>query len=423
MPDITTENEVAEARRQCEEDARGYCRQRGIDPVGYLMGEGFCAEQIIKFKEMFDISLPELAKAYAESSADKRRDMLMQYRPEEDKPPEDDILARLGAYTIGSLTESEREPPNFLVDRLVPVGLTFLSGAPKIRKSFMALQIASAVASGRDFLGFKTKPCDVLYFDLEGSKSRAASRSERMDAQVPENVYIVNRTDTKLADGLADIIRALHEQKPRIRLFIIDTYSRARGMVKSMGANAYDADVAFLEPLQRMATDENIAILCVHHDRKGAGTAQDSFERLSGTMGISGSADCVLNLVAEGKRFEGRAKLEYSPRDAMGGELNLMFDERICEWQRDTMPQPELLGNPIIAYCIDHAPAKSKEGCFISYDEVYRGSYKTASQAPGEEVTRVLKKNLVPIYQEYGIGIQLGVKSHGIRGLRLFRVI
>lgn len=334
-----------------------------------------------------------------------------------------DLLADLGAYTISSLTEEERKPPEFLVDNLVPVGLTFLSGAPKIRKSFMALQIAAAVATGSEFLGFKTKRCDVVYFDLEGSKSRAATRSERMSQQVPDNVFLIHKTDFKLADGLVDTIQALHKQHPSIRLYIIDTYSRARGAVKSIGANAYDADVAFLEPLQRMATDENIAILCIHHDKKGAGMMQDSFERLSGTMGISGSADCVLNLVADGKRFEGTAKFEYSPRDAKGGEINLIFNDCSCEWQKDIFEQSNIIGNPIIAYCVDNAPEKNKEGVFISYEDVYRGSYKVASSKPGDEIMRAIKNNRAQIYSEYGVGVQLGVQSHGRRGVRLFRVM
>ena len=428
MIDTNIENEVAEAKRQSEENAREYCRTYGLDPIGYLMTEGFYTEQLIKFKEMFGITLPEIAEMYHRADGETRREMLAQYRTEDAEEEKtnsapNDILASLGAYTIGSLTEAERRPPEFLVDRLVPVGLTFLSGAPKIRKSFMALQIAAAVASGTEFLGFGTRRCDVVYFDLEGSKSRTAARSERMSAAIPENVYVINRTDLKLADGLADAIRALHAEREDIRLFIIDTYSRARGAVKTTGANAYDADVAFLEPLQRMATDENIAILCVHHDKKGASAMQDSFERLSGTMGISGSCDCVLNLVAEGKRFEGRARFEYSPRDAKCGELNLQFDDLTCEWKPDIFAKPELLGNPVIAYCVDHAPAKGREGCFISYDEVYRGAYKTASPKPGEEVIRAIKSNLVPLYQDYGIGVQLGVKSHNYRGIRLFRVM
>lgn len=132
-----------------------------------------------------------------------------------------------------------------------------------------------------------------------------------MSTQIPSNVFVTNSITERLADGLVDKLRQLHRARPSIRLIIVDTYSRARGSYKAPGANAYDADIMLLEPVQRMALEENIALLFVHHDKKGAGLALDSFERLSGTMGISGSCDCVINLVADGKRFDGTAAQWY----------------------------------------------------------------------------------------------------------------
>lgn len=448
MDDITAASEpisaVAQAKRNSISSAKRYNDEHGIDPVSYLMTEGFSTDQLETFVDLLNVSAAELAQAYHIASPAKRHEMLMQFSDTYSEPEHaeysnyryysrentsdntiffsDNLLADLGAYTISSLTDEERKPPEFLVSNLVPVGLTFLSGAPKIRKSFMAFQIAVSVATGTNFLGFSTKRSGVVYFDLEGSKSRAATRSEQMSVQVPDNVYIIHKTDCKLANGLIDTIQVLHKQNEDIRLYIIDTYSRARGDVKSTGANAYDSDVAFLEPLQRMATDENIAILCVHHDKKGAAMMQDSFERLSGTMGISGSADCVLNLVSEGKRFEGKAKLEYSPRDAKSGILDLMFADYSCEWMK-AANDADIIGNPIIAFCVDNAPEKCKEGAFFSYGEIYQRSFRIATDKPGDEVTRVLKSNRVPLYEQYGVGVQLGVQSHGRRGVRLFRVI
>ena len=143
-------------------------------------------------------------------------------------------------YRLSELTDQERKPPEFLVAGMLPVGLSFLSGAPKIRKSFLALQLAAAVASGSPFLGLPTKQCCVAYFDLEGSKARISYRADRMSVQIPDNVLICNETKSKLADGFVPNLTELHHQQPEIRLFIIDTYSRARGQVKSGGANAYD---------------------------------------------------------------------------------------------------------------------------------------------------------------------------------------
>ena len=260
---------------------------------------------------------------------------------------ENDVFGSFGFFTVPDLTEQERKPPDFIIDGMLPVGMTFLSGAPKTRKSFLALQIAIAVSTGTPFFGYSTEQCDVVYLDLEGSKSRISARTQRMTTAIPSNVFVSNRIQERLSNGLTEKLQALHRQRPSIRLIIIDTYSRARGSPKAFGQNAYDADVQFLEPIQQMALQENIAILFVHHDKKGAGFASDSFERLSGTMGISGSADAVLNLITEGKRFEGKARLEFTPRDAIGGELNLIFSDRYTEWQAYEVPKSDINGSPI----------------------------------------------------------------------------
>ena len=76
-------------------------------------------------------------------------------------------------------------------------------------------------------------------------------------------------------------------------------------------------------------------------------------------MGISGSADSVLNLIADGKRFDGKAMLEYTPRDAKGGEMKLVFNERFCEWEIETANPDALLNDCVIRWILDHTPAES----------------------------------------------------------------
>lgn len=334
----------------------------------------------------------------------------------------EDVFKSFGFYSVPDLTEEEKKPPEFIIEGLLPCGMTFLSGAPKIRKSFFALQLAIAVATGTEFFGKKTKRCDVVYLDLEGSKSRISMRSARMTTPIPGNVFITNNITEKLSNGLVDKLRALHRQRTSIRLMVIDTYSRARGNYRGGSANAYDQDVAFLEPIQRMALDENIAILFIHHDKKGAGFMSDSFERLSGTMGISGSADCVMNLVADGKRFEGKATLEVNPRDAVGCEMKLCFDNRFGEWQQVVESAPDLLGNPVCNWIVANRPEAKKEGEFFSYEQVYTQAYRTVGEKPSEVIREQVLKNRDELFSQFQIGVQVGVQSHSRRGIRIINL-
>ena len=412
------------------------CIFQDNDDVGkaYAQETAAALRNVCKSVYLFDLSkvwpdiplhadVSDLVEKFGDEKACEMIAQLATSTPEWEPTKEPDIFDSFGFYSVPDLTPEEKKPPEFIVDGMIPCGMTFLSGAPKIRKSFMALQIASAVATGSPFLSHNTTQCDVAYLDLEGSKSRVSFRAERMSMKIPRNVFITNSITERLADGLVDKLRQLHRARPSIRLIIIDTYSRARGIVRSGGANAYDADVAFLEPVQRMALEENIAVVFIHHDKKGAGFASDSFERLSGTMGISGSSDCVINLVADGKRFDGKATMEYTPRDAKGGEIKLVFDERFGEWQEVIEEKPDLRGNPVCDWIIRNAPEKGKAGEFYSYDDIFRLSYNHQIDGAGDKVREQLETRRDELYTGYGIGVQMGVRSNCKRGIRIINFL
>lgn len=412
------------------------CIFQDNDDVGkaYAQETAAALHNVCKSVYLFDLSkvwpdiplhgdVSDLVEKFGDEKACEMIAQLATSTPEWEPPKEPDIFDSFGFYSVPDLTPEEKKPPEFIVDGMIPCGMTFLSGAPKIRKSFMALQIASAVAIGSPFLSHNTTQCDVAYLDLEGSKSRVSFRAERMSMKIPRNVFITNSITERLADGLMDKLRQLHRARPSIRLIIIDTYSRARGSYKNFGVNAYDADVALLEPVQRMALEENIAVVFIHHDKKGAGFASDSFERLSGTMGISGSSDCVINLVADGKRFDGKATMEYTPRDARGGEIKLVFDERFGEWQEIVESKPDLRGNPVCNWIIENAPDRQKEGKMFSYDDVIKGAYGCFVDNPGTKVREQIDPHKDELFSCYGIGVQMGVKSHGDRGVRIINLL
>ena len=412
------------------------CIFQDNDDVGkaYAQETAAALHNVCKSVYLFDLSkvwpdiplhgdVSDLIEKFGDEKACEMIAQLATSTPEWEPPKEPDIFDSFGFYSVPDLTPEEKKPPEFIVDGMIPCGMTFLSGAPKIRKSFMALQIASAVATGSPFLSHNTTQCDVAYLDLEGSKSRVSFRAERMSMKIPRNVFITNSITERLADGLVDKLRHLHRARPSIRLIIIDTYSRARGSYKNFGVNAYDADVALLEPVQRMALEENIAVVFIHHDKKGAGFASDSFERLSGTMGISGSSDCVINLVADGKRFDGKATMEFTPRDAKGGEIKLVFDERFGEWQEIVESKPDLRGNPVCNWIIENAPDRQKEGKMFSYDDVIKGAYGCFVDNPGTKVREQIDPHKDELFSCYGIGVQMGVKSHGDRGVRIINLL
>ena len=98
--------------------------------------------------------------------------------------------------------------------------------------------------------------------------------------------------------------------------------------------------------LKRLADKHGIAILLIHHLRKE--TADDVFNRISGTTAISGAVDSSFTLVEE-RRGSGRAKLSCIGRDIEYRELTLERNgENVWELVSDSRTQPELLGDRIV---------------------------------------------------------------------------
>lgn len=206
------------------------CIFQDNDDVGkaYAQETAAALHNVCKRVFLFDLSkvwpdiplhadVSDLIEKFGDEKACEMIAQLATSTPEWEPPKEPDIFDSFGFYSVPDLTPEEKKPPEFIVDGMIPCGMTFLSGAPKIRKSFMALQIASAVATGSPFLSHNTTQCDVAYLDLEGSKSRVSFRAERMSMKIPRNVFITNSITERLADGLVDKLRQLHRARPSIR--------------------------------------------------------------------------------------------------------------------------------------------------------------------------------------------------------------
>lgn len=335
-----------------------------------------------------------------------------------------DVFKEFGFYVVPDLSPEERKPPDFLISEMIPaVGITMLAGKPKTRKSFLSLQMAIAIATGTDFFGYRVMQTSVALLDLEGSRARISNRSLHMSTPIPRNLYVTNQVKERLADGsLVDKIQVLHQQRPDIGLVIVDTFGKARGTPKSTGQNAYDADLALLSPLTEMVYEEKIALMFVHHENKSKFN-EDAFDSISGSTGLSGSCDSILQLKSVGKRFDGRAELSCTPRDSRGTELVLEFCERNTEWQQVTQSRSSIMESPLCRWILANKPEPRTTGDFYSYQDLHRLVYGFVTDRAGERVKTDLSPYVVELFSDHHIAVQSGVKSNGERGIRLLSVM
>ena len=67
---------------------------------------------------------------------------------------------------------------------MLPTGLGFVSGQPKIGKSYLVLQISGAVATGGVVFGKRVAQGRVFYLALEDTPRRIRDRLQQMGATV-----------------------------------------------------------------------------------------------------------------------------------------------------------------------------------------------------------------------------------------------
>lgn len=216
--------------------------------------------------------------------------------------------------------------PVWAIPKLLPVGLTFLAGRPKLGKSWLALQIAQAVATGGVALGERVQRGNVLYLALEDSLCRIRERGKLQGMPPNAAVAFADRWDALMMGGLATLQAELDRTRPR--LVVLDTFSRVAG-------NADQQDVsemtAILANLQRAAQDHNAAILCIDHHRKRGGFETNAIDDILGSTAKSAVADAVWGLYRDWGAHN--ATLHVVGRDLEEREIDLSFDGATMTWQ------------------------------------------------------------------------------------------
>jgi hypothetical protein len=245
------------------------------------------------------------------------------------KPPAADRDWRQKVFDAATLQTMTFPPLKFILPGFIPEGATLLVSRPKLGKSWLVLDLAIATAAERFTLGeLKPSPGNVLYLALEDGPRRLQRRMTKLlptfSGQWPAQLHIVTEWRRANQGGLADI-ESWIKSVPTPRLVIIDTLAQFRKV--SNGKNqAYADDYAAISDLRKLGSKYNIGIVIVHHDRKAE--ADDVFDTVSGTLGLSASADTVLIM----KKHAGAVNLYVRGRDIEESETALQFDKAACRW-------------------------------------------------------------------------------------------
>ena len=251
-----------------------------------------------------------------------------------------------------TLIESDLEPVEFVVDELLSVGLHILAGAPKVGKSWLALQMCLSIALGNKLWNFQTHKGTVLYLSLEDTKNRIKERilkTADIDTDDLNELFIATESEL-VGEELFEQVDDFLSRHTDTKLMVVDTLQKIRNSVKDC---TYSNDYAELSLLKDIAEKYGIAILLLHHTRKQGD--KDPFNQISGTTGVSGVADSSFVLLKE-DRSSPKATLYCTGRDIEQRELKLEFDSERFTWDMlsDSVEQPESVLNRETAQAMEY---------------------------------------------------------------------
>jgi hypothetical protein len=213
--------------------------------------------------------------------------------------------------TIKDLLSRKFPEPNWLVPNMIVAGIVNLSGRPKAGKSFFALQLAGAKATGGYFLEKQLTMGKVLYIDLENSPARMQRRARTMGISANANLFF--SFDKLILDksGLEKL-----EKDVEINAWscvIIDTFSRALKVGADQMKPGEMSDL--VGKLQEIALSHNMTIILIDHHRKISRDKNDEtdnpVEDILGTTGKTAPLDTAIGLYSNAKE----KKLMITGRD------------------------------------------------------------------------------------------------------------
>ena len=203
------------------------------------------------------------------------------------------------------------QTPPWLIYKVLPgYGVALLYGAPESGKSFIAIDWALCVASGKQWRGFPTRKGHVLYIASEGGEGIRKRVAAWMDAynitDVPNIQWLLDTMDFKDEDKVAELVVELEQRyTPKrvhtgrgqfdhtgglaLELIVVDTLARNFG---AEDENSFEAMQPFINALQGLANGTGATILLVHHTN-AVGTRERGHSSLRGAVNVSYSTACT----------------------------------------------------------------------------------------------------------------------------------
>ncbi len=216
----------------------------------------------------------------------------------------DESSGALAGVPLAALDEPLPGLQWIVESRMTVSSYTVLGAKPGVGKSWLAYDLAIALAIGRPWLGHVTpRPVRVLYLDAENGPDLATRRLRQLGARAADlQGRLLLSTEPLLLstpEGVARLRATMERHRPE--LLVIDTLAS-----HAPGAESDTESMAgFLASVWSLARSYDCALLLLHHLRKGLqGAGKDEpLDSFRGAGHLIGAADraWVLDPLAPGE--------------------------------------------------------------------------------------------------------------------------
>ncbi len=192
--------------------------------------------------------------------------------------------ARLWIERAEAFLAEPDAPDAWLVDQLLPEQvLCLVHGEPRARKSWFALELAVAMATGTPAFGLSRfsvpVPVPVLYSSQEDARSRVKKRVRRFldgrGVSTPPTMYLSVHADINLEDPNWQQTMIEDGRRLGLKAIILDPIRRY-----SPNADKGPAEVrAITSFLRKLSVEVGCTVIIVHHDVKPNAKEEDNRRR------------------------------------------------------------------------------------------------------------------------------------------------
>lgn len=231
----------------------------------------------------------------------------------------------------------EIQPMTWLVDDIITEkGIGWISGYPKMGKSYVALDLATALATGSRFLNYfsVSRPTDVLYVVKENSDQSIQHRLQKILSSRPSmdiSVFRKGEAIFSVAPGrlMLDLSREFRFEPSQVESLIREVLLYAKLSGRNIGLiiidplsfslphgkfdiNAFtDVQAKVIDPISHIVRKTGASVMVVHHQSKSANNS------MLGSVAYEASFDDRIAFVTKAMSLD-----DYVPGDPVRMQIS-----------------------------------------------------------------------------------------------------